>query len=188
MEHTVLDQVNDIRDWRLSWERLHTSSPHQLPPKQLLGLFHILNTANPVAWAHVAVLRRRMVFGGLALVQVVFILPPTPIRGLWAAVWAQHVVITTFTRFWSSLHLPWLLFPLCITALSTTRFRSLNLISSWCGPWWAASLIVRSLLYSCGIMSNGAISAEQTIKTDMLVLFQVNALTWPMWEDTNAVI
>lgn len=40
--------------------------------KNLIGLFQIQNCVNPVAWVHEAVLRR-IVFGGLVQVQVVFI-------------------------------------------------------------------------------------------------------------------
>lgn len=66
--------------------QVHGSVPHSstLPPstlqnkqkenkKTLMGLFQIPNCVNPVVWVHEEVLGRRIVFGGLAPVQVVFI-------------------------------------------------------------------------------------------------------------------
>lgn len=84
-EHNILSDV-----WAVSFSlvvtsdalRLLLSFRHPYPYFKWIwkdeggqkGLVQIQNSINPMAWVHEAVLwRRRMVFGGLAPVQVVFI-------------------------------------------------------------------------------------------------------------------
>lgn len=82
LQHTLLQYSYMSYDFC----QVYGSVPHSptLPPstpqnkqkknkKKLMGLFQIQNCVNPVVWVHEEVLGRRIVFGGLVSVQVVFI-------------------------------------------------------------------------------------------------------------------
>lgn len=106
--------------------------PHHLHPlsnqkkiNKLMSLFQIQNSVNPVAWVNEAALRMRIVIGGLAPVQVVFIYPHTTIRGLWAAVKSQHMVNTSLLISHPSTLKQFLM---CISVQSTWALR---LVKHW---------------------------------------------------------